>query len=218
MTSTQTKEEKCIMKDPKLKVAPITVGNPVAAASLAIDQSHLEEYASAEERSSVVECKRPPKGVYFTVRAETPGEPWKDRAFYFLLELEGRDPYIVAPAIAKAKEDEDVIRPVLLVRFVTMAGEEGLWPLKINRSDAKSNPWNTSALNILDIAASGKWVRIVSMRKHYRHGESKKTFDEVPPRFSDRSFDELVNISYKDRTVTTLDHEIWEILANGSSK
>ena len=31
--------------------------------------------------------------------------------FIFLLELEGRDPYIVAPAIAKAKEEEDVIRP-----------------------------------------------------------------------------------------------------------
>ena len=59
------------MKDPKL-IAPVTVGNPMAAASLAIDQSHLEEFASAEERSSVVECKRPPKGVFFTVRAETP--------------------------------------------------------------------------------------------------------------------------------------------------
>ena len=206
------------MKDSKLKIAPVTVGNPVAAASLAIDQSHLEEFVSAEERSSVVECKRPPKGVFFTVRAETPGEPWKDRAFYFVLELEGRDPYIVAPAIAKAREDEDVIRPVLLVRYVTMAGEEGLWPLKINRSDAKSNPWNTSALNILDIAASGKWVRIVSMRKHYRHQESKKTFDEVPPKFTDRSFDELVDIAHKDRTVTTLDHEIWDVLANGSTK
>ena len=206
------------MKDSKRNVAPITVGNPVAAASLEIDQSHLEEFASAEERSSVVECKRPPKGVFFTVRAETPGEAWKDRAFYFLLELEGRDPYIVAPAIAKAKEDEDVIRPVLLVRYVTMAGEEGLWPLKINRPDAKSNPWNTSALNILDIAASGKWVRIVSMRKHYRHQESKKTFDEVPPKFTDRSFNELVDIAHKDRTVTTLDHEIWDVLANGSSK
>jgi hypothetical protein len=156
--------------------------------------------------------------VYFTVRAETPGEPWKNRAFYFLLELEGRDPYIVAPAIAKVKEDEDVIRPVLLVRYVTMAGQEGLWPLKLNRPDAKSNAWNTSALNILSIAESGKWVRIVSTKKHYRHSVSKKTFDEVPPKFSDRSFDELVNISHKDRTVTTLDHEIWDVLANGSTK
>jgi hypothetical protein len=202
ITSTQTKEEKRIMKDSKLKVAPITVGNPVAAASLSIDQSHLEEFVSAEERSSVVECKRPPKGVFFTVRAETPGEPWKDRAFYFLLELEGRDPYIVAPAIAKAKEDEDVIRPVLLVRYVTMAGEEGLWLLKINRSDAKSNPWNTSALNILDIAASGKWVRIVSMRKHYRHSESKKNLTKC--RHNSQTARSMIWLTSRTRTRLSL--------------
>src|SRR5258708_2822744 len=70
LTSTQTTEETCIMKDSKLKVAPVTVGNPVAAASLAIDQSHLEEFASIEEESSVVASQRPPKGVFFTVRKE----------------------------------------------------------------------------------------------------------------------------------------------------
>ena len=53
------------------KPAPITVGNPAATASLAIDQSHMEEFASMEEKSSLVESQRPPKGVFFTVRAET---------------------------------------------------------------------------------------------------------------------------------------------------
>ena len=108
------------------------------------------------------------------MRPET-GKPWKNRAFYFLLQMEGRDPYIVAPAIAKQKKEEDMIRPVLIVRYVTMAGEEGLWPLKLNPPDGKSNNWNTSALNILELAESGKWVRIVSPRKHYRHQVSKKT-------------------------------------------
>jgi hypothetical protein len=78
--------------------------------------------------------------------------------------------------------------------------------------------WNESALNILSIAESGKWVRIVSAKKHYRHIVSPRTFDEVPPKFSDRSFNELVDISYKDRTVITLDHEIWDVLASGSTK
>lgn len=85
------------------KIAPITVGNPAAAASLAIDQAHLEELASPDAKSSVVECQRPTKGHFFTVRPG-PEKPWKDRAFYFLLQLEGRDPYIVAPAIAARKK------------------------------------------------------------------------------------------------------------------
>jgi hypothetical protein len=157
-------------------IAPVTVGNPDAADDLAIDQAHLEEYANPGTESGVVECERPTKGHFFTVRPET-GKPYKDRAFYFLLQMEGRDPYLVAPKIADQKKEEDTIRPVLIVRYVTMAGEEGLWPLKLNPPDGKSNNWNTSALNILELAESRKWVRIVRpksttdiryQRKHLR--------------------------------------------------
>jgi hypothetical protein len=160
---------------------------------------------------------KPPKGIFFTVRPETT-KPWRDRAFYFLLEMEGRDPFIVAPDIANQKKEEDVIRPVLIVRYVTMAGEEGLWPLKLDPPDGKSNRWNTSALNILEVAASGKWVRLVSAKGHYRHQVSKKTFEQVPPKFTDRLFPELINISFKDQIITTLNHEIWDVLENGSNK
>jgi hypothetical protein len=201
------------------KIAPITVGNPLDAASLAIDQDHLEELADPDAKSSVVECRRPPKGVFFTVRAEVE-KKWKDRGLYWILQIEGRDPLLVVPAIAEQKKDqeEDTLRALLLVRYVTMAGEEGLWPLKLNPPDGKSNAWNTSALNILKIAEE-KWVRIVSMKKSFRHQVSKKTFEETPPQFSDRSFFDLVQAAFQDdRIVSSLDHQIWDDLANGSKK
>ena len=136
-----------------------------------------------------------------------------------MLEREGYDPLMVDPSIAKKKLDtEDTIRPVMLVRYVTMTGEEGLWPLKLNPADGKSNAWNTSALNILSIAEKG-WVRMISLKKAYRHQPSNKTLTEMPPQFSDRSFDELVNAAFpEDRVVSSLDHEIWETLRNGSKK
>ena len=52
------------------KIAPITVGNPLDITGLAIDQAHLEELADPDAKSSVVECRRPPKGLYFAVRPE----------------------------------------------------------------------------------------------------------------------------------------------------
>ena len=158
---------------------PVTVGNPAAADALAIDQSHIEEFANAEEASDV-RCRKPPKGIYFTVLPEK-GKPWENRAFYWLLELEGHDPYIVAPGVAKQKKDEDVIRPILIVRYVTMAGDEGLWPLKLDVSDARTNPFNKSALTVLEIASSGKWVRPISRKGHYKHQISKKTLEQVVP-------------------------------------
>jgi len=199
-------------------ITPITVGNPDAIDGLAIDQAHLEEYVNPGSESSVVGCERPPRGFFFTVRAET-SRPWKDRGFYFVLEMKGRDPYLVMPNIAKQK-DEDTISPRLIVRYVTMAGDEALWPIKLNPLDGgKGNAWNTSALNILKLAESG-WIRIVSNLKsgHYRHQPSKKTLDVVPPQFTDRAFEDLINIAFKDRIVTTLDHEIWDILENGAEK
>jgi hypothetical protein len=201
------------------KVTPITVGNPRTVKSLIIDQSHLEEFVNLEEQSDEVRCQKPPKGIFFTVLSEKSEDPsgWENRAFVFLLEIEGRDPYLVAPEVARQRADEDVIRPILLVRFVTMSGEEGLWPLKLDQPDAKSNSWNKSALNILKEAESGKWVRIVSAKKFYRKQVSKKTFDECPPKFSKRPFPELIGSAFdKDHQVFDIDHEVWDILDNGS--
>ena len=195
---------------------PLKVGDPAAAASFAIDQSHMEEFANAEAKSLDVKFGKPPKGIFYTVPKEET-KPWKNRAFYFLLEMEGRDSYIVAPDVAKQKTDEDVIRPVLIVRYVTMAGEEGLWPLKLDQPDARSNRWNTSALRALEEAEKG-WVRLISAKTHYHFQPSKKTLEQMPPKFSDRSFQDLINIAFKDRTIASLDHEIWEALDHGSSK
>jgi hypothetical protein len=202
--------------------APITVGNPEAADEFAIDQAHLEEYASPGSEAAVVKCEKPPKGHFFTVRRET-SQPWKDRGFYFLLQIEGRDPYLVSPKIQEQKSEEDCLRPYLLVRYVTMAGEEGLWALKLNPPDGRENQWNKSALNILKIAEGkiaegGKWVRIMSGKKHYRYQVSKKTWERVPPKFTERSFKELRDIAFKDRVIDSLDHEIWEALEDGSDK
>ena len=197
---------------------PISVGNPLSAADLAIDQSHMEEFATADEGPAEVTCAKPPKGVFFTVRAET-SKPWQDRGFFFLLEMKDRDPYVVAPAIAKLKKEEDVIRPVLIVRYVTMAGEEGLWALKLDPPEGRSNQWNRSAMTVLKVADEGRWVRLISAKGRYGHNVSRKTFELTPPRFSSRTFQELINSAFREeQIITSLNHEVWDALENGSEK
>jgi hypothetical protein len=100
-----------------------------------------------------------------------------------------------------------------------MAGEEGLWALKLDPPDGKSNAWNRSAMNVLKAADEGKWVRLISAKGHYTHNVSKKTFETTPPRRSSRTFKELINSAFpEEQTVTGLDHEIWDVLENGSEK
>jgi hypothetical protein len=199
---------------------PISVGNPLSAADLAIDQSHMEEFAMAEEGPREVSCAKPPKGIYFTVKPET-GKPWQHRRFYFMLEVKGRDPFLVAPTIAQKKkeEGEDTIRPVLIVRYVTMAGDEGLWALKLDPPDGKSNPWNRSAMTVLKVVDEGKWVRLLTGKGQYNHTVSPKTLEQTPPRFTSRTYDELINSAFpNEQIVPNGDHEIWDILAYGSDK
>jgi hypothetical protein len=195
------------------------VGEVDDAASLAIDQQHMEDFASPDIEPGTVECCRPPRGAFFTVLPEKAGERWQNRAYYFVLEMNNRDPHLVARAIAEVKKDEeDTIRPILLVRFVLMNGEEGLWPVKLNPPDGKSNRWNTSAMNVLRIAESGKWVRLIS-KGEYRYNVSKRTMEQVPPKFSNRTFQQLVNEAFPaERVIKSLDHPIWDELTNGSIK
>ena len=92
---------------------PISVGNPLTAADLAIDQSHMEEFAT--DRGRPARCARAPsrRRASSSPCARRPASRGRTARFYFLLEMKDRDPYIVAPAIAKLKKEEDVIRPVL---------------------------------------------------------------------------------------------------------
>ena len=41
---------------------PISVGNPLTAADLAIDQSHMEEFATVEERPADVDVRQTAEG------------------------------------------------------------------------------------------------------------------------------------------------------------
>ena len=171
----------------------------------------MEEFAMVDEGPAEVTCAKPPKGVFFTVRAEVT-KPWQDRGYYFLLEMKDRDPYLIAPAIAQMKKEEDVIRPVLIVRYVTMAGEEGLWALKLDQSEGRS-------MTVLRVADEGKWVRLISAKGRYGHNVSKKTFELTPPRFSSRPFQELINSAFREeQLISSLDHEVWDALENGSEK
>ena len=73
-------------------------------------------------------------------------------------------------------------------------------------------------MTVLKVAEEGRWVRLMSAKGHYRHTVSKKTYEQTPPRYSDRTFHELVNIAFGDRIIVDLDHEIWDSLDNGSDK
>ena len=205
--------------DPNEAIAPIAVGMRKASA-LAISQDHMEEFATADEGPAEVSCARPPQTVFFTTCPET-SKPWQNRRFYYWMEVEDYDiPFLVEETIAKKKKlaGETIIRPVLIVRYVTMAEVEGLWALKLDL-DGKTNNWNKSAKKILGLADEGKWIRMLSGKGQYNHIVSPTTFEETPPVRSSRSFDDMIDNAFpEEQVVLDGSHEIWDVLARGKKK
>ena len=73
-------------------------------------------------------------------------------------------------------------------------------------------------MTVLKVAEEGHWVRLMSAKGRYHHTVSKKTYEQTPPRYSDRTFKELINLVFEGRVITDLNHEIWDVLENGSEK
>ena len=117
---------------------------------------------------------------------------------------------------------------MLIVRYVTMAGDEGLWAIKLDPPDGKSNAWNRSAMKALLAAEKeqgrGRRRKPVGASVHeatastptpFRRRRSRST----PPQISSRTFDEMINSAFPaEQVVLNGDHEIWIVLAQGSAR
>jgi hypothetical protein len=91
---------------------PITVGNPTRRRSS--DRSVPLKNSRALHRSPRSSAGGRP-GASSSPRRET-SKPWENRAFYFVLSMEGRDPSSSRPD-RETKDRGKTIRPVLLVRW-----------------------------------------------------------------------------------------------------
>ena len=116
---------------------PISVGNPLTAADLAIDQSHMEEFTTGRRRAGRGHLRQAAEG-HVLHRARGNQQALAGPALLFPAGGEGpRSLHRRARYRRQQKKEEDVIRPVLIVRYVTMAGDEGLWALKLDPPDGK---------------------------------------------------------------------------------
>ena len=111
--------------------------NPAAAADLAIPQSHLEEYAIWWRRTPSWNA-RDRQGALLH-RAAGDGQALERPRLLFDRKWKDAIPTSSIPKSQNKSRRRDTIRPILIVRYVTMAGEEGLWPVKLDPPDGQVN-------------------------------------------------------------------------------
>lgn len=114
--------------------------------------------------------------------------------------------YLILPSMLPTMTELGAATYAQLYTATTRQGLTVIWPVKIPTGGA-GNPWQESALEAVE-QAKGNWVRVFADmgRGHYRI--MKAEGDLEAPEFSDKPFNELLEIGFKGRVIDSEDHPI----------
>jgi len=149
--------------------------------------------------------RKPSKEAFFRVHP--------DEAYHYLtrvIELkDGQNEfYLVEPELWDDLVTESCFGLRLMVTAVTRQGALSLWPLRLAGNDGKVDGWIKSALAAVDMATKS-WCRIQADMAAGEYNTTVATSDKIPePEWPLMSFDDMLNVAFKDRVISSMDHPV----------
>ena len=132
-----------------------------------------------------------------------------DQEFHFstgVLELkEERETYLVAPDLWSELPGE--IIPKILLTTINKQGVLTIWPIRLPGEDGRIDNWNNSAMEAAHMAQS-KWVRVAANMSLGGYETYVATGDLPEPEWPDKSMQEIMDIAFKDRYISSTDHPV----------
>ncbi len=130
-------------------------------------------------------------------------------ATMLLEQKEARESYVVMPEVAQ--ELSELVRPVQLHTAIDRQNNIFLIPVPLPGEDGTRNPWHESLAQAVEHAKQ-KWLRITA-NMHlggYDVYEAEGTLLE--PEWPEHTIDELVEVAFRGKIITSLDHPIVQSL------
>jgi hypothetical protein len=161
-----------------------------------------------EEVSTRSPVRKPQKDEFFRVH---PGEDFTTDLT--LLEHntgEERNLYMVSPVVAAELRTCELSTNLKRVRIFTVVNRGGtvfLWPQTLPTGDKNSGrTWHESALEVAD-AAVKFWVKMAGDRAVGAYKFWKASGDLGEPKWGALDLQALIRIGFKERAITTTEHE-----------
>ncbi|MBS0289750.1 MAG: hypothetical protein JSS07_06930 [Proteobacteria bacterium] len=150
---------------------------------------------------NTIPIRRPNKQEFVRVH---PNEEYRLATAVLELKEEG-ETYVVDSEIIGEIHLE--ITPKILLTTINRQGVLSLWPITLPGEDGRSNEWNRSALSAASRAES-RWVRVRANMSlgAYEIYEAPSGISE--PEWPELSFQEILNIAFKDRLINSLQHPV----------
>ncbi len=118
---------------------------------------------------------------------------------------EDRETYLVDPSIWSEVPGEIV--PKVLFTTIDRQGVVFLWPIRLPGEDGRHNPWHRSALEAARLATK-QWVRVTANMSLGAYDVFEATGDFPEPEWPDISFQELLQVAFRDKFIQSLDHPV----------
>jgi len=133
-----------------------------------------------------------------------PEESWRlDTA---VLELkEDRETYLVDRSLWSELPGEIIAKT--LVTVINRQDVVSLWPIRLPGADGRSDEWSRSQLKAADMATK-RWVRVAANMSLGAYEVFEATADLPEPEWPAVGFKKLLEIAFRDRIITTLDHPV----------
>jgi hypothetical protein len=115
--------------------------------------------------------------------------------------------FLVDPALWLALASEPTFHLCLLAHYLTRQGANALWKIRLPKPGDKTNRWTESALQALKLAER-EWIRLKADRASGSYMAETATGIRETPRWPDYDFAKLLEIAFRERLITSLDHPV----------
>ena len=178
--------------------------------ALRLAQDHIDTSLGSPVLVSVP-VEKPPRAHFFRVR---PGDEFS-AAFNLLdaAKLGGEGLYAIIPQVACLVADHT--RLVQLRLAVTQFDAPYFLPVPLPGPDGRSNPWHLSLARGATLAET-RWIRISADMRRGAYTVFDALGHLAEPRWPAESFNDLLEIAFRDRIIESEDHPLIQQLLGKS--
>ena len=191
------------MNKPKLvetnATATTAAPDPFDLASLRLNPSFLET-AGVKKLLTTVPARRPNPQDFVRVHPAP-----EFRADFALIDLKDeREDYLVRPEVLSELAGEVVFKTIFTA--INRQGVVFLWPVRLPALDGKSE-WSRSQREGAELAMT-KWVRLKANMSLGAYEITVAESEMADPVWPELTYQQLLQIAYRDRMITTVDHPV----------
>lgn len=178
--------------------APESTDDPFSLDNLRLSQD-FDNVVGVQRMLITVPVRKPTRQEFIRVRS---GPEWQlDTALLHFKE--DSETYLVAPDLWSEIYDDMALRRLMLA--ITRRGTLFIWPLKLPASDGRLDAWSSSALRAAEMAETS-WVKLQANRDLGAYDVYQGSDDLPAPEWPDYSFQEILNVAFRDFRIMDLEH------------